>query len=123
MKYSVETNGFYADDVQYAYVPSDVVQITDEEYWTLLKGQSEGKRIVLGNNGRPVLGEPLPPSYEDVAEQVRSQRNRLLAESDWTQMPDAPVDRSAWAVYRQALREVPQQPGFPFDVVWPEAPA
>jgi hypothetical protein len=46
----------------------------------------------------------------------------MLTDSDWTQVADAPVDKNAWAVYRQALREVPQQPGFPFSVVWPEAP-
>jgi len=37
----------------------------------------------------------------------RFHRNRLLAESDWTQLEDAPVDRQAWAAYRQALRDFP----------------
>lgn len=53
---------------------------------------------------------------------VRSQRNRLLAESDWTQLNDAPVDKNAWAAYRQELREVPQQDGFPHNVQWPVMP-
>jgi len=56
------------------------------------------------------------------AEQVRKERDRLLADSDWTQVPDAPVDSTAWADYRQALRDVPQQAGFPNDVTWPEQP-
>ena len=34
-------------------------------------------------------------------------RNRLLAASDWTQLPDAPVDKTAWAIYRQNLRDFP----------------
>ena len=38
---------------------------------------------------------------------MRIIRNRLLAESDWTQLPDTPVDRAAWATYRQALRDFP----------------
>jgi hypothetical protein len=38
---------------------------------------------------------------------MRIQRDRLLAESDWTQLPDAPCDRQAWATYRQALRDFP----------------
>lgn len=38
---------------------------------------------------------------------MRIIRDRLLAESDWTQLPDAPVDRDAWATYRQALRDLP----------------
>jgi hypothetical protein len=56
------------------------------------------------------------------AQNVREDRNRRLAESDWTQLPDAQVDKAAWASYRQALRDVPAQPGFPFDVVWPVKP-
>ena len=58
-----------------------------------------------------------------VAHQVRAQRNALLMSSDWTQVADAPVNRSAWAVYRQALRDVPQQAGFPNVIEWPVAPA
>jgi Phage tail assembly chaperone protein len=38
---------------------------------------------------------------------MRIYRDRLLAQSDWTQLPDAPVDRQAWADYRQALRDFP----------------
>jgi hypothetical protein len=56
------------------------------------------------------------------ADGVRSQRNQLLSESDWTQVADAPVDKAAWATYRQALRDVTQQAGFPWDVQWPVAP-
>jgi hypothetical protein len=41
------------------------------------------------------------------AERMRNHRDRLLKESDWTQLPDAPVDREAWATYRQALRDFP----------------
>jgi len=70
----------------------------------------------------PAPVEPQPPSIESEAASIRSRRNTMLADSDWTQVADAPVDKNAWAVYRQALREVPQQPGFPSSVVWPEAP-
>lgn len=66
---------------------------------------------------------------EDIAADIasaaagkRAERDRLLKESDWTQTLDAPVDRTAWAVYRQALRDVPSQAGFPFDVQWPTQP-
>ena len=41
------------------------------------------------------------------AERMRNYRDRLLKESDWTQLPDAPVDQEAWATYRQALRDFP----------------
>lgn len=53
---------------------------------------------------------------------VRADRNKRLADSDWTQVADAPVDAAAWAVYRAALRAVPEQAGFPSDVVWPPIP-
>ena len=53
---------------------------------------------------------------------VRSQRNQNLKDSDWTQVDDAPVDKAAWATYRQALRDVPTQSGFPWDVTWPAQP-
>ena len=40
-------------------------------------------------------------------ERMRNHRDRLLKESDWTQVADSPVDREAWATYRQALRDFP----------------
>lgn len=58
--------------------------------------------------------------------EVRSQRDRLLTETDWTQLADSPLDANAaviWQSYRQALRDIPQQPGFPLTIEWPEKPA
>jgi len=62
------------------------------------------------------------PTLEDIAAGIRVQRDSLLSASDWTQVADAPVDKAAWATYRQALRDVPQQEGFPATVVWPTQP-
>lgn len=57
------------------------------------------------------------------AKNVRDDRNRRIAESDWTQGKDIPDNiSSVWATYRQALRDVPQQAGFPWDVQWPTQP-
>jgi hypothetical protein len=58
----------------------------------------------------------------DQATNIRSQRDVKLASSDWTQVADAPVDKAAWATYRQALRDVPAQTGFPWEVIWPTTP-
>lgn len=70
-----------------------------------------------------LIVEPDPaPSEEQLATAARSERDRLLKDSDWTQVPDAPVDQTAWADYRQALRDVPQQVGFPNDIDWPQKP-
>ena len=56
------------------------------------------------------------------AKSVRDDRNKRLTETDWTQVADAPVDKAAWATYRQALRDVPSQGGFPWDIQWPTQP-
>ena len=68
-------------------------------------------------------------SAEEIAErlqrkeaEVRQQRNELLSACDWTQLPDAPVDKAVWATYRQDLRDVTAQEGFPWEITWPEAP-
>lgn len=45
---------------------------------------------------------------------VRAKRNQLLTDSDWTQLSDSPVDKTAWATYRQQLRDLPAQNGFPY---------
>lgn len=52
---------------------------------------------------------------------VRVRRNNMLIESDWTQLPDAPVDAAAWAVYRQELRDITTQDD-PFNIIWPTKP-
>lgn len=64
----------------------------------------------------------MKPALENLEVLVRSQRDALLAASDWTQVSDAPIDQAAWAAYRQELRDIPQQAGFPTDVVWPTTP-
>lgn len=54
--------------------------------------------------------------------EIRTERNLLLAQSDWTQLGDAGVDKAAWAAYRQALRDITDQAGFPHEVDWPAKP-
>lgn len=52
---------------------------------------------------------------------VRAHRDRLLAETDWTALSDNTMS-PAMATYRQALRDVPTQEGFPYAVTWPSKP-
>lgn len=89
--------------------------------------------IALNNNwveagdaciGDSYVGETFsrPNQDEKKAANIRSQRDRILSSSDWTQVADAPVDQAAWATYRQELRDVPAQTGFPNEVTWPVAP-
>jgi len=59
------------------------------------------------------------------AAHVRADRDQRLTACDWTQLPDCPLDetaQAAWATYRQALRDVPSQEGFPRSVTWPIGP-
>ena len=64
----------------------------------------------------PALGQDTRPILEI--------RNRLLSESDWTQIPDSQVSNKAeWAAYRQALRDITNQPGYPLNFTWPEKPS
>lgn len=66
------------------------------------------------------------PTDEEIAEQVRLERDRRIAATDYLAMPDYPLsdeDKAAVMAYRQALRDVPTQEGFPREVVWPEAPS
>lgn len=71
---------------------------------------------------RDMTNDEITSHYNNKANEVRAKRNELLTACDWTQVIDAPVDQTAWATYRQALRDLPDQAGFPFDVVYPDAP-
>lgn len=82
------------------------VQMTDAE---IAERQAEEQAWLEGVNDR-------------LADDIRMSRNKLLADTDWTQITDAPVNKDAWATYRQALRDITSQAGFPNDVTWPEKP-
>ena len=56
------------------------------------------------------------------AKSVRTSRTEKLKDSDWTQLADSTADKAAWATYRQALRDITGQAGFPWTITWPESP-
>lgn len=62
------------------------------------------------------------PESLEMAKNVRIDRNQRLSICDWTQLADAPVDKAAWAAYRQSLRDITKQAGFPWAVTWPQQP-
>ena len=66
--------------------------------------------------------EAIAAKDAEQAATMRKQRDEKLAECDWTQVSDAPVDKAAWATYRQALRDITTQTGFPWTVTYPEKP-
>lgn len=84
---------------------------------------------------RPALGQYISAHFDEwvnnyrateiseLASAVRAERDTKLAKCDWTQAADAPLTddaRVAWQEYRQALRNVPQQVNFPYNVEWPK---
>jgi hypothetical protein len=78
--------------------------------------------VQVGLSG--VLGEALA-TPSNSAEAAVARRNTLLVESDWTQLIDAPFSveqKSDWAAYRQQLRELTDQAGFPDNIMWPTKP-
>lgn len=105
-------------------------------------GVSEASHYVDLKSGEPVEYPPRPGPWavfdfktlawvdprtdSDFASQVRLKRDTLLAECDWTQLADAPLkpeEQAAWKQYRQDLRDMTEQPGFPKVVAWPSAPS
>lgn len=93
--------------------------------------------VELGMDGKWYSKYVLGPIFADAQEEaaykaqkdaeqaaaVRADRKNRLAECDWTQVADAPVDKAVWATYRQALRDITKQAGFPWQVSWPDQPA
>ena len=119
MFYSKTTGGFYDSEIHGSSMPEDVVEISKEAHAELLAAQASGKAIVGDKDG-------LPQSVDRVAslswDDIRSKRDALLAGSDWSQLPDAPVDVAAWAAYRKALRDLPSTYPDAASVVWPTKP-
>jgi len=121
------------DDVREPFVNSLARSINkyvwDGTEWTLEQNTAEIERFGFTLADFPNAPVPEMPAYnpderalEQEAEEVRTQRDALLSQSDWTQVPDAPVNRIMWAEYRQALRDLPQQAGFPTEITWPVKP-
>lgn len=133
MYYSKQTNGFYTREIHGDNIPADAVEITQEQHAALLQGQSEGKQITADENGYPVLVDPPAPTTEQLASQARADRGTKLTATNWLverhreeqETGATTLTAQKYAdllAYRQALREAPQQAGFPENINWPELP-
>lgn len=81
------------------------------------------KPAYIEDNVSELLQLAKTKEYNDLAEKIRAKRDKLLADTDWTQCADCQLSsaqKEAYRVYRQALRDVPEQAGFPYKVVFPE---
>lgn len=127
MFYSASESGFYTREIHGENMPADVVEITAEEHATLMAGQSDGKVIAAGNDGRPVLLDPPPPAPL-TSEQVEALRltayadpvtgsDRYFAEAARMQA----MAETGWEAVRQAgvVRYEQIQAQYP----WPEVQA
>lgn len=110
----------------------EIGQIFEGEYppeaavWCTTRGDRwiEEIEAVDGLRRFQIVKAPEPTDV-DIAERMRAQRDRRIAETDWYMMPDYPADPETLEVvknYRKALRDITLQSGFPRDVEWPVMP-
>ena len=125
---------FYDVGIHGANIPDGAVPITTAAWVALLDGQANGSRMKVSADGTPELVDHPPPADDVLAAQARAQRDALLRQTDWiiTQQQEKNLTGAggmseerfrAFAEYRQALRDVPQQAQFPGSIEWPEEPA
>lgn len=89
--------------------------------WCNTRGDCSIQQV---DGGYQIIQNP-EPDDSMVAETIRNKRNKLIGETDYYLMPDYPSNPQnleELKVYRQALRDVPKQEGFPRDVRWPDVP-
>lgn len=111
-------NGFY-DTTIHQNIPSPAIEITEADHQNIYAAISSGRSYeIQGVLIKPIPVTPLPITWES----IRFKRNELLAKSDYTQMADWPGNKTAWAVYRQQLRDLPQVYSSPENVVLPTPP-
>jgi hypothetical protein len=105
----------------YQYSQQDGVEQINGQWYT---------KYILGpvftdnENGTAAENEAAYKAAKDAeqAERVRDDRTKRLADCDWTQLADSPVDKTVWATYRQELRDITKADGFPWTMVWPVKP-
>ncbi|KIQ80034.1 tail fiber assembly protein [Aeromonas sp. L_1B5_3] len=132
MKYlfSASSMGFYSSG-RPAGIPIDAVEISNEEYLSLLDGQSKGKLISAGSNGYPILVDPTPPSAAEMA--ISTQAKCMANANQQISIIKPAVDGGYakpehtklledWQRYRYELTLIPEQPGWPDQPSWPTEP-
>ena len=121
MAWAIVENGVVVDRVQFD--PKDIfIPSYADRFISAPDGVDHGWTF----DGTNFVPPPQPSQAELLAQKAadtRSLRNMFLTQTDWTQVADVPqATRDKWVVYRQALRDVPAQPGFPENITWPQKP-
>lgn len=118
--YSPSKKGFYDTKVGYNSYPADIIDVTDN-YLEILEAVNTQNKEIFVEFGEIILVEKT--KKEVTWEQVKKERNALLLESDWTQLPDVVLsNKDEWKIYRQQLRELTTNFLNPKEVVFPEKP-
>lgn len=105
-------------------------KLRENANWDYIVAYTKGVKNIAVDVQTKKLKKVDPPSEspEDIKKFIRANRSRLLQQSDWTQAADSPLSdakKAAWATYRQALRDLPDEQGSvnsSADVVWPTPP-
>ena len=124
MEYTVydSQGNFKRSMMTLASEPSDIVE---GEVWFEGKyspySRIEGGVVVEANESEIAANEQ-EKELELAWMRLRYERSKRLAACDWTQVPDAPVDQTAWATYRQELRDLPSNTTDPSNPIWPQPP-
>ena len=124
MEYTVydSQGNFKRSMMTLASEPSDIVE---GEVWFEGKyspySRIEGGVVVEANESEIAANEQ-EKELELAWMRLRYERSQRLAACDWTQVPDAPVDQTAWATYRQELRDLPSNTTDPSNPIWPQPP-
>jgi hypothetical protein len=87
--------------------------------------QTVTEKQPVNNNGWTQVWEVINLPLDKASANVRERRDYLLSECDWVVIKSIETDVpeiESWKTYRQALRDVPSQTGFPYSVVWPIKP-
>lgn len=116
-------------------IPNVILPSIQSTFWQYKNGElintnqsiipSEPWMVWDDQTAQWVDGRNFQQKYDDACNEVIAQRNFLLYQSDWTQIPNNPLTlevQQQWADYRQQLRDITNQSGYPFNVVWPTQP-
>lgn len=118
--YSESTCGFYDTSIN-SDIPTDAISISDDEYSSIMSGLCSGKVISVSSGALSLVDKTY--TDDELANAARIKRDSFLMETDYYLMPDYPIsaaDLTLVKTYRQSLRDLTAQSGFPKTISWPK---
>ena len=121
--YSPSRKSFLDNRLAYKSLPQDLIEVDAETHQFLVRETYSNNKEIYVKDGIIHLQDKKNVEIELTWDRVREKRKKLLAECDYTQLPDYPENRkNEWAIYRQTLRDIPQNYTKVSDIVWPVKP-